>query len=165
MSPRWKVGEHEFRRKNTYLPCIISARVEEMDDEEYARVMREAYWADNITNAEWPLVLKHDGVKAYVRSKFKKKAAGWLVALARVAYLNEDLFAEIAVKAEEMYRGQIEQPSFMLQTFRNLAEVVRDREKGEVAHSQVWAEEPEERRGTEGEKGPGRDEGPPQQRR
>jgi len=140
----YRIGDHTFRRKNFYLPCIISARVDGMSDEERVAVLKAAYWADNITNTEWPLVLRHEGVKAYVRSRFKKKAAGWLMALARVATINPELFAEIAAKAEEMYREQIEDTSFALQTLRNVAERVCDREPGQQTCSQVWNEAPEE---------------------
>ncbi len=91
---RWKVGDHEFQRKNLYLPCIISERLEDMSDEEHARALREAYWAELITNAEWPVVLSHDGVKAYVKSRLKKKAVGWLVALSRIVWLNPKLGAQ-----------------------------------------------------------------------
>lgn len=130
--PDYQIGDQTFRRKNLYLPCMISARTDEMSDEERVAVMKAAYWADNITNAEWPLVLRHDGVKAYVKSKFKKKAAGWLMALARVAAINPKLFAEIAAKAEEMYREQIEQSSFALWALRSLAESRIECEDGET---------------------------------
>jgi hypothetical protein len=146
MMAEYRIGDHTFRRKNFYLPCIISARVDRMSDEEWVAVHKAAYWADNITNTEWPLVLRHDGVKAYVRSRFKKKAAGWLMALARVAAINPELFAEIVAKAEEMYREQIEDPSFALQTLRNVAETCRDREPGHEVASQVWSQIPEEDR-------------------
>jgi hypothetical protein len=118
----YRIGDRTFSRKNLYVPCIIGARFDSMTEAEKASAYKAAYWADNITNAEWPLVLRHDGVKAYVRSRFKKKAAGWLMALARVALINPDLFAEIATKADEMYREQIEDDSLLLQTVRMLAE-------------------------------------------
>jgi hypothetical protein len=141
----YRVGDQTFRRKNLYLPCIISARTAGMTDAERVAVLKAAYWADNITNAEWPLVLRHDGVKAYVRSRFKKKAAGWLMALARIAAINPELFVEITAKAEEMYREQIEQPSFALETLRNVAENCREaREQGLETRSQVWTQAPEE---------------------
>src|SRR4051794_14568861 len=64
-------------RKNAYMPCVISADFDAMTPKEQAQILRETRWADNITGAEWPVVLRHDGVKAYVRSKLKRKAVGW----------------------------------------------------------------------------------------
>jgi hypothetical protein len=46
----------------------------------------------------------------------------WLVALARIHYLHPELFAEIASKAEETYREQIEDESELLQRVRNLTD-------------------------------------------
>jgi hypothetical protein len=104
---RYKIGEHTFNRKNTYMPCAIAADVDDMPAEEQAAVYRRTYWADNITNAEWPVVLGHDGITAYVKSKLKKKAAGWLVALGRIAYLHPTLAREICTQARAMYADQI----------------------------------------------------------
>jgi hypothetical protein len=98
---------HTFRRKNSYLPCAISAKTDTMSEEEYARVMRANAWADNITNAEWPAVLRHEGVKAYVRSKLKRKAIGWLMAFSRIARLNPPLAIEIMEGVDRLYREQI----------------------------------------------------------
>jgi hypothetical protein len=137
--PRYKIGDETFHRKNLYLPCVISARVDEMTDEERVTVMKAAYWADNITNGEWPAVLQHDDFNPSARSRLKKKGAGWLIALARIAYINPKLFAEITVKAEEMYRDQIETDSFELQTLRNIAEAtIKAIENGnETVHSTI----------------------------
>src|SRR5262249_13946396 len=98
----------KFRRKNFYMPCILNARVDEMSDEEYADVLKATYWADNVTNAEWPVVLGHDDCSPSARSRLKKKAAGWLMALQRVGRLNPELSEEVVAKADEMYREQVE---------------------------------------------------------
>ena len=105
--PHYRIGDQVVRRKNLYLPCAIAARTDEMSDEEHARVLKEAYWADNITNAEWPVVLAHEDCSPSAKSRLKKKGAGWLMALGRIAYLNPDLYREIVKQAEEMYRDQI----------------------------------------------------------
>ena len=105
--PRYKIGDQVVRRKNLYLPCAIAAEVDEMSPEEQASVYRAAFWADNITNAEWPVVLGHENFTPSAKSRLKKKAAGWLMALGRIACLNPDLHREIVKQAEEMYRDQI----------------------------------------------------------
>jgi hypothetical protein len=66
------------KRKNRYMPCIISERFGGLPPEEQAAVVKAAYWSDNITNAEWPVVLKHEDATASNKSRLKKKAAGWL---------------------------------------------------------------------------------------
>lgn len=99
-----------MERKNLYLPCIISADLDSMTPEEQAATLKRTYWSDNITNAEWPAVLKHEGVKAYVKSKLKKKAVGWLMALSRIIYLHPTLGATILREADALYREQIQEP-------------------------------------------------------
>ncbi|MGI8796908.1 MAG: hypothetical protein ACR2IR_10075 [Acidimicrobiia bacterium] len=107
--PTYELGGKTFRRKNFYMPCIIGPRVKDMSDDERVAVMKATYWADNITNAEWPAVLRHDDCSPSAKSRLKKKAAGWLMALQRIAKINPELFEEIAAKADAMYREQIEE--------------------------------------------------------
>jgi hypothetical protein len=104
---RTKAEGHTFRRKNAYMPCIISARVEQMSEAEYAQMMKETGWADLITNAEWPVVLGHVGATKTNRSRLKK-IAWWLMALGRIAALNPDLFDQAAREARDLYAAQIE---------------------------------------------------------
>jgi hypothetical protein len=106
--PTYKHGGKTFRRKNLYMPCIIGPRLDDMTDEEVAELYKATYWADNITNGEWPAVLQHDDCSPSARSRLKKKAAGWLMALQRIARIHPGLFEEIAAKADEMYREQVE---------------------------------------------------------
>lgn len=98
-----------LERKNHYMPCVIGERLDSMSPDDQARVYRETYWADNITNAEWPVVLRHDGVKAYVRSRLKKKAVGWLVALSRIVRLNPKFGAQVLREADALYRKQVQE--------------------------------------------------------
>ena len=65
--------------------------------------------ADLVTQTEWPVVLGHEGTKRYTRSRLVKKAAGWLVALGRIARLNPELFGAIVDRAMAMYREQVEE--------------------------------------------------------
>jgi hypothetical protein len=106
--PTWERVGKTFRRKNLYMPCIIGPRLDDMSDEEIVDVYKATYWADNITNAEWPCVLDHDDCSPSAKSRLKKKAAGWLIALQRIAVINPELFEEIAAKADETYHPQIE---------------------------------------------------------
>jgi hypothetical protein len=94
-------------RKNRWLPCAISARFDEMSEEEQRRTLKETYWADYITDAEWQALLEHDGCSPSARSRLKKKAAGWYMALGRIAYLNPKLYNEITARSIEMYAEQI----------------------------------------------------------
>jgi hypothetical protein len=105
---RYRIGDQTFRRKNFYMPCIINARFDDMTDDEKIAVYKSTYWADNITNAEWPVVLGHAEATKSNRSKLKKKMVGWLMALGRIAYLNPGLFEQARREAAELYRKQIE---------------------------------------------------------
>lgn len=104
----YKIGDHKVRRKNLYMPCIIGPRIEQMTDEQYAAILQATAWADLITNAEWEALLGHDGATAAAKSRLKKKAAHWLIALGRIAYLNPELFKAIAEKAVTTYAEQVE---------------------------------------------------------
>lgn len=108
--PKYRVGGQTVRRKNFYMPCIISDRFDDLSPEEKAKIYKATYWADNITNAEWPLVLSHQGEwTAPVKSRFIKKAAGWIMALSRLAWLNPGLYAQVVTKAKQMYVDQVEE--------------------------------------------------------
>jgi hypothetical protein len=96
-------------RKNSYMPCIISDRFDSLTPAEQAKLLRDTYSADNITNAEWPVVLRHEGVKRYVKSKFKKKAVGWVMALSRLIRINPELAVQALREADAMYREQVEE--------------------------------------------------------
>jgi hypothetical protein len=106
VSPTYKIGDQTFRRKNLYMPCALGWTFDALTEDEQVRLYRETSWADNITNGEWPVLLGQP-VKAYVRSRLKRKAVGWLMALSRIALLNPPLFVEILDSAAEMYRRQI----------------------------------------------------------
>jgi hypothetical protein len=106
--PKYKLGDKTFRRKNFYLPCIIGPRLDGMSAEEVADVYKATYWADNIAASEWPAVLRHDDCSPSAKSRLKRRAAGWLMALQRIARIHPELFEEIAAKADDMYREQIE---------------------------------------------------------
>jgi hypothetical protein len=103
--PEYQLGGHNFSRKNLYLPCAISADLDSVSEEEQARIYRETRWADNITNAEWPLLLGKK-VKPYVRSKLKRKAAAWLMPLTRIMFLSPELAVEIVDRTAEMSHEQ-----------------------------------------------------------
>ena len=105
--PEYRIGDQTIRRKNLYLPCVIGGRINEMTDEEVAAAYKAAYWADNITASEWPVVLREDGASRVAKSRLVKKAAGWLMALGRIALINPELFRAIVEKAMTMYREQI----------------------------------------------------------
>ncbi len=117
--PEYRIGGQNVRRKNWYRPCIM---VEEFDKAEadgdhatLARMLKATVWADNIANSEWPVVLHEEEAKPYNRSRLKKKAAGWIMALQRIARLHPELFEEIADLAQRTYQEQIqEEPPVVL---------------------------------------------------
>ena len=99
----------QTKRKNLYMPCAIHADLDQMTPEEHVRVIKATYWADNITNREWPVVLSHEDAKKDARSKLKKKAVGWLMALSRILYLNPKLGGTAMRAADKLYREQIKE--------------------------------------------------------
>jgi len=103
--PRYTINGQAFRRKNLYMPCIINATFDDKTPEEQAAIFKATYWADNITNAQLPVVLEHEGASPVERSRLKKKATGWLMALSRIAYLNPALFNEIVRRNRGDVRG------------------------------------------------------------
>lgn len=107
--PTYKIGGERVRRKHFWLPCIISARTDDMTEAERAAIYKATYWSDNITNAEWPVVLGHEGATKPNRSRLKKKIVGWLMAMGRIARLNPELFEEARQKAAALYRQQLEE--------------------------------------------------------
>ena len=107
--PTYDFNGTRVRRKNLYMPCIVGPRFEDANEDEQADILKATYWADSITNAEWPAVLDRDDCSPSAKSRLKKKAAGWLMALQRIGKINPELFEEVAAKADEMYREQIEE--------------------------------------------------------
>jgi hypothetical protein len=114
-----------------------------MSDEEDAEMLKATYWADLIAQAEWKAVLGHDDCSPSAKSRLKKKASGWLIALARIYLLRPELFAEIADRANTSYEQQVEDESFLLQTVRNIAERQLAVTPGEAICSSVWIEQGE----------------------
>ena len=94
-------------RKNDWMPCVINADFDRMTPEEQAQVLRETKWADNITNSEWPALLRRPQASKPARSKLKRKAIGWLMALSRIVYLNKPLGGEVLRAADDLYRRQL----------------------------------------------------------
>jgi len=94
-------------RKSEYMPCVINADWESMSLEEQAKALRETYWSANITNTEWPVVLKKPDTKAPTKSKLKKKAVGWLMAFGRIVAINDALAVAILHQADKLYREQL----------------------------------------------------------
>lgn len=107
--PEYRIGGQTVSRKNLYMPCIIGERVEQMTDEEHAAVLKANAWADMITNAEWPVVLGHSDASKFAKARLKKKVAFWMIAMARIAVLNPELFAAAADFARSTYSEQVEE--------------------------------------------------------
>lgn len=71
--PSYNHGGTTFHRKNLFMPCIINDRFDDLTPEEQAAIYKATYWADNITNREWPVVLNHDDANKVHRSRLKKR--------------------------------------------------------------------------------------------
>jgi fructose-specific component phosphotransferase system IIB-like protein len=107
--PRYRIGDQTVRRKNFYRPCVLTEEFANADNDELVRLLKATSWCDNITNAEWKVVLGEEDASAPNRSRLRKKAAGWLIALARIAVLNPELFEAAAKDARKMYAEQVKQ--------------------------------------------------------
>ena len=108
--PQYQIGEETFRRKNLYLPCALNAQMDSMSEAEQARVMRETWWADNIANSEWPVVLGDEGASAVAKSRLKRKMIGWFMAMGRIAALNPELYNAAVEGAMAKYLDQLGEP-------------------------------------------------------
>jgi len=97
-----------FERKNAYMSCVVGERFDTMTPQEQAQALKAAYWADLLTNAEWPVVMRHEGVAAPTRSKLKKKIVGWVIALSHVAQINREFAAQVLRDADARCREQFE---------------------------------------------------------
>jgi hypothetical protein len=94
-------------RKNYWHPCVLGPEFEKLDGTaDYARLLNACYWADNLTATEWPVMLEQRTDKR-VKSRMKRKIAGWLMILARIAYLNPDLFKAACADARKLYGEQV----------------------------------------------------------
>jgi hypothetical protein len=106
VSPVYRIGSERIRRKHWYMPCALGPEFDQASDEDQARLLKATYWADYITAAEWEALLGEEGCSPSARSRLKKKAAGWLVALGRIAALNPDLFLASVEQALRLYAEQ-----------------------------------------------------------
>jgi hypothetical protein len=98
-------------RKHAWLPCVIGAEIaDDTPQEELVAIFKATYWSDLITDAEWRALLGHEGASRSARSKLKKKAVGWFMALGRIAVLDPELYNAIADQAEALYAEQIKEP-------------------------------------------------------
>ncbi len=112
--------------------------MDSMSDEEQARTLKETYWADNITNAEWPVMLQNVR-NASTRSRLKRKVVGWLMTMGRIAALNPELYNQAVREARALYLRQIGSPHPMFST--EVADSVQpDDEVGAMNRAQRRAE-------------------------
>jgi len=146
--PQYDFNGQTVRRKNLYMPCAIGPRYDEASPEEQAEILKATYWADFVAASEWPALLREEGFSPSARSRLKKKAAGWMIVLGRIAVLNPTLLAEIIERAQTAYEEQTEEPYprvvvgggiAALQTFRNAVE----NQTGLAVRVSEWEEEDE----------------------
>ena len=104
--PKWKLGDKTFRRKNLYIPCVIAERMDELPPERQVEVYKKTWWCDLLTEREWRMVLNQNPPQhiAVIRSILKKKVAGWLIAMGRLATFEPGLYEESVKLAEDLYR-------------------------------------------------------------
>jgi hypothetical protein len=94
------------RRKHWYLPCALGQEFESASEKERARLWKSTYWTDYISASEWAALLSEDSFSPSAKSRLKKKAAGWLIALGRMAALNPELFLAAVEQALRLYAEQ-----------------------------------------------------------
>jgi hypothetical protein len=129
---RYQVGDEQVNRKHAWLPCVINDSLEGKSDEEVAAALRATWWSDLITNSEWPALLGHEGASKSARSKLKRKAIGWLMALGRIAYLDPVFFNTILEEARKLYLEQIGEPHPALDPPRQVADTRQPEEDEEA---------------------------------
>jgi len=114
--PKWRIGDKTFRRKNLYIPCVIASRMDELPPEKQAEVYKKTWWADFLTEREWRTILGQNPPRhtSVVKSMLKKKAAGWLVALGRLATFEPELYNASVMLARDLYRDLIGEPHPLL---------------------------------------------------
>jgi hypothetical protein len=112
----YRFGDEFVARKHLWLPCVLSADLDGATDEEKAKLYRATWWADNITNAEWPALLGHEGASKTAKSRLKRKMVGWLMAMGRIAALNPDLYEQAVKEAKALYAEQLGQPHPMFRS-------------------------------------------------
>jgi hypothetical protein len=93
-------------RKTAWMPCIINERYDDMTPEEQVAIFKATWWADNLTNTEWPVMLQNVRNPS-ARSRLKRKLVGWFMILGRIAALNVDLYNQAVAEAQRLYHEQI----------------------------------------------------------
>jgi hypothetical protein len=107
--PRYKVNgsDQTFRRKHTYMPCVLGPAFDAAPPEEQIRLLKETWWADNITGKEWELILGKD-CSPVVKSRLKRKMIGWWMALGRIILFAPEVYDQSVTEAKVLYRKQIQ---------------------------------------------------------
>ena len=112
--PLYRIGGKLVRRKNMYLPCVLSDKLGEMTDEEQAEIYKRCKWIDLLTAQQWEIILGKsildDKHKAVVISQMKKRIIGYWLILGRIYTLNGSLFNECLEKADKEYLELIGEP-------------------------------------------------------
>lgn len=110
--PKYKFGNQTFRRKNLYIPCVIAQKFDDLPPEKKVEVFKKTWWCDLLTKTEWATILDYKKVdyEHVVKSRLKKKVAGWLIALARLSLFDSKLFEEAVELAKKTYEELCFQP-------------------------------------------------------
>src|ERR1035441_10123241 len=87
------------------MPCALGPVFDAATPADQLAMMKATKWADNLTNAEWPVMLQ-DVSNPPVKSRMKKKIVGWIMILTRIMVLNPVLFHEAMVAANDLYTKQ-----------------------------------------------------------
>jgi len=104
--PRYRIEGKVFRRKNLYIPCVIAEKFDELSPEKKVEVFKKTWWCDLLTEAEWRTILGQNppNYKSVVKSRLKKKAVGWLIALGRILTFEPDIYNKAVEEAIRLYR-------------------------------------------------------------
>jgi len=103
--PKYRIGEHTFRRKNLYIPCLLAEKIEDLPPEKQAEIYKKSWWCDLLTEVEWRTILNHNppSYKDVVRSRLKKKIIGWFIVLGRIATFDPELHDTAYGEAKKLY--------------------------------------------------------------
>lgn len=110
--PNYVIGYKTFRRKNLYIPCVIAKTFDDLSDEEKVKIYKKTWWCDLLTNAEWRTILKNNppSYKKVVRSRLKKKMAGWFIALGRVSIFDPALYNDAVKLSMKLFEELCQMP-------------------------------------------------------
>lgn len=112
MKRQYSHGKRRATRKHDWLPCVLSREIQSTADPGKAiEIEARSYFMDYFTDAEWRAIVgKAPAGDRVNKARIKRKVAGWLMAMGRLALLQPDWYSEAARKACSEYQGLLGEP-------------------------------------------------------